>query len=54
MTFHNLIISAICGFISYYVYNESGLLASFGWILCSGYYFLCQLIQDSESKRNNK
>lgn len=50
MMFNNLAISAICGFISYYVYRESGLLASFGWILCSGYFFLCQLISEYEEK----
>lgn len=50
MMFNPLMISAICGVISYYVYQESGLLASFGWIMCSAYHFLCQLIKDCESK----
>ena len=44
----NIVISAIAGFFAYICgsdLQEIGVLGAIGWILVSGYFFLCELIE---------
>jgi len=52
----NIIISVIAGSFAFVCWNnsqEGGYLGAIGWILVSGYFFLCSLIEQYILKEKN-